>query len=58
MEEPPQPAVADEAAQAQSEKPPLLVYGLAGDWMLLLLILLLQGILLRKKIHRLEEEKL
>ena len=46
------------AAQAQSEKPLLLVYGLAGDWMLLLLILLLQGILLRKKIHWLEEEKL
>lgn len=58
VEEPPQPAVADEAAQAQKEKPPLLVYGLAGGCGLLLLLLLLQGILLRKKIHRLEEEKL
>ena len=58
VEEPSQLAVADEAAQAQKEKPPLLVYGLAGGCGLLLLLLLLQGILLRKKIHRLEEEKL
>lgn len=42
----------------ENEKPPYLIYGLAGGCGLLLLLLLLQGILLRKKIHQLEEDKL
>ena len=42
----------------KNEKPSYLIYGLAGGCSLLLLLLLLQGFLLRKKIHRLEEDKL
>lgn len=42
----------------ENEKPSYLIYGLAGGCGLLLLLLLLQGFLLRKKIHRLEEDKL
>ena len=42
----------------ENEKPSYLIYGLAGGCGLLLLLLFLQGFLLRKKIHRLEEDKL
>ena len=42
----------------ETEKPPILIYALGGGCGLLFLILIVQGILLRKKIHRLEEEKL
>ena len=42
----------------ENEKPSYLIYWLAGGCGLLLLLLLLQGFLLRKKIHRLEEDKL
>ncbi|MBR3017257.1 MAG: hypothetical protein IKH57_09300 [Clostridia bacterium] len=42
----------------EAEKPPILTYGLAGGCGLLFLILIVQSILLRKKIHRLEEDKL
>ena len=42
----------------EAEKPPILTYTLGGGCGLLFLILIIQGILLRKKIHRLEEEKL
>lgn len=42
----------------ENEKPSYLINGLAGGCGLLLLLLLLQGFLLRKKIHRLEEDKL
>ena len=57
VEEPPRQAMADGTAQAQTAKPPLLTWALAGGCGLLL-VLLLQGILLRRKIHRLEEDKL
>ena len=39
-------------------KPPILTYALGGGCGVLFLILIAQGILLRKKIHRLEEDKL
>ena len=42
----------------KAEEPLILTYGLAGGCGLLFLILIVQGILLRKKIHRLEEDKL
>ena len=42
----------------KDEKTPLLVYGLAGGCGLFFAAFLLQGILLRRKIRRLEEEKL
>ena len=42
----------------EAEKPSILTYGLAGGCGLLFLILIVQSILLRKKIHRLEEDKL
>ena len=51
-------AEADDPTTKENEKPPYLIYGLAGGCGLLLLLLLLQGILLRKKIHQLEEDKL
>ncbi len=58
VEKPARPAeTADSAAEA-NEKPPYLTYGLAGGCGILLLLLLLQGCLLRKKLHRLEEDKL
>ena len=47
-----------EDGEAKKEKVPPLVIGLGGGCGFLLLMLLLQGILLRKKVHRLEEEKL
>ncbi|GEM_PF-539083 len=58
VEEPPQPAAANNDARIQAEKPPLLIWGLAGGSGLLLLLLLVQGVLLRRKIHRLEEDRL
>ena len=42
----------------EAEKPPILTYALSGGCGLLFLILIVQGTLLRKKIHRLEEDKL
>lgn len=44
--------------EKDEEKPPIMTYALGGGCGLLLLLLILQGVLLRKKIHRLEEEKL
>lgn len=58
VEKPPAPLAADESAEQKKEKPSLLVYSLGGGCAFLLLLLLLQGSLLRKKIHRLEEDKL
>ena len=58
VEAPAQPASETDAAVSETEKPPILLYGLAGGCGLLLLLLLLQGFLLRGKIHRLEEERL
>ena len=58
VEAPAQPASETDAAVSETEKPPILLYGLAGGCGLLLLLLLLQGFLLRRKIHRLEEERL
>lgn len=60
VEKPVKIAEADDPATAtkENEKPSHLIYGLAGGCGLLLLLLLLQGFLLRKKIHRLEEDKL
>ena len=52
-----QTAVTDEPT-VKEEQTPLLVYALAGGCGLLFLCFLLQGILLRRKIHRLEEDKL
>ena len=52
-----QPAATDETT-LKDEKTPLLVYGLAGGCGLFFAAFLLQGILLRRKIRRLEEEKL
>ncbi len=51
-------AEADDPAAKENDKPPCLICGLAGGCGFLLLLLLLQGFLLRKKIHRLEEDKL
>lgn len=42
----------------EAVKPPILTYALGGGCGVLFLILIAQGILLRKKIHRLEEDKL
>jgi hypothetical protein len=58
VEKPVKMAEADDPATKENEKPPYLIYGLAGGCGLLLMLLLLQGFLLRKKIHRLEEDKL
>ena len=58
VEKPVEAAAAPDAAARDREKPPLLTYGLAGGCGLLFLLLVLQGALLRGKIHRLEEEKL
>ena len=58
VEAPVRPAAETDAVTSEKEKPPLLIYGLSGGCGLLLLLLLLQGVLLRRKIHQLEEEKL
>ncbi len=58
VEAPVRPAAETDAVISEKEKPPLLIYGLSGGCGLLLLLLLLQGVLLRRKIHQLEEEKL
>ena len=58
VEKPVKIAEADDPTTKENEKPSYLIYGLAGGCGLLLLLLLLQGFLLRKKIHRLEEDKL
>lgn len=59
IEEPPvrRTAAVSEATEEKDE-PPLLLYLLAGGCGALLLTLILQGVLLRRKIHRMEEEKL
>ena len=54
----PLPAAAADSPAEEKEKPPLLLYGLGGGCGALLLSLILQGALLRRKIHHLEEEKL
>ena len=53
-----QAALTETGAAQQAEEKPLLLYGLGGGCGLLFLLLVLQGALLRRKIHRLEEEKL
>lgn len=58
VEKPVKITEADDPTTKENEKPSYLIYGLAGGCGLLLLLLLLQGFLLRKKIHRLEEDKL
>ena len=50
--------VETDGAAKEEETAPVLIYGLAGGCGLLLVSLIAQGALLRKKIHRLEEEKL
>lgn len=55
------PAAVPNAAESQKkaeEKPPLLLYGLGGGCGVMLLLFVLQGALLRRKIRRLEEEKM
>ena len=47
-----------DAQTQEEEKPPVLIYALGGGCALLLLCLIAQGVLLRKKIHRIEEERL
>ena len=51
-------AALDSSVEQETEKPPLLLYGLGGGCGLLFLVLMLQGLLLRRKIHRLEEDRL
>lgn len=49
------------AADAESEETPetpWLLYGLSGGCILMLLLIIIQGAVYRRKIHRLEEEKL
>ena len=58
VEKPAASAAAADTVQQKNEQPPFLIYALAGGCGLLLLVLLLQGVLLRRKIHRLEEDKL
>ena len=58
VEKPAVSAAAADTVQQKNEQPPFLIYALAGGCGLLLLVLLLQGVLLRRKIHRLEEDKL
>ena len=50
--------VADTNIAKEKEEPPYLTYGLAGVCGLLLLICILQGIVLRRKIRKLEEDRL
>lgn len=58
VEKPAVSAAAADTVQQKNEQLPFLIYALAGGCGLLLLVLLLQGVLLRRKIHRLEEDKL
>lgn len=50
--------VADTTIAKEKEEPPYLTYGLAGGCGLLLLICIVQGIVLRRKIRKLEEDRL
>lgn len=56
-----QPVIATTQADApvqEEEKIPYLTYGLAGGCALLLIICIVQGTVLRKKIRKLEEDRL
>nr|MBR4281379.1 hypothetical protein [Clostridia bacterium] len=50
--------VADTTVAKEKEEPPHLTYGLAGGCGVLLLICIVQGIVLRRKIRKLEEDRL
>ncbi|MBQ8620532.1 MAG: hypothetical protein IJ418_23910 [Clostridia bacterium] len=50
--------VADNNIAKEKEEPPYLTYGLAGGCSVLLLICIVQGIVLRRKIRKLEEDRL
>ena len=50
--------VADTTIAKEKEEPPYLTYGLTGGCGLLLLICIVQGIVLRRKIRKLEEDRL
>ena len=50
--------VAETTIAKEKEEPPYLTYGLAGGCGLLLLICIVQGIVLRRKIRKLEEDRL
>lgn len=56
--EKPAPTPSAEALDKKEAEPPLITLLLAGGCGLLLVIIILQGALLRRKIHRLEEDKL
>lgn len=56
--EPPPAAVKADAPAEKKEEPPYLVYILGGVCALLLIICMVQGAVLRRKIRRLEEERL
>ncbi len=59
--EQPVKAAAEQAAggeSAQTEKPAALIWALAGGCGMMMAMLLTQGVVLRKKMHRLEEERL
>ncbi len=58
VEKPAASSAAVDTVKQEKEQFPVLIYALAGGCGLLFLILLLQGVLLRRKIHRLEEDKL
>ena len=58
VEKPAVSAIAADTAKQDKEQPSVLIFALGGVCGLLLLTLLLQGVLLRRKIHRLEEDKL
>ena len=58
VEKPAVSAIAADTAKQDKEQPSVLIFALGGGCGLLLLTLLLQGVLLRRKIHRLEEDKL
>ncbi len=58
VEKPAPPAADDAAAAGEKDQPAYLTYALGGGCGLLFLAVLLQGALLRRKIHRLEEDKL
>lgn len=57
VEQPVTLAQADAPAQAEKEAP-YLTYGLAGGCALLLILCLIQGVVLRRKIRKLEEDRL
>ena len=58
VEKPAVTAAAVDSPTQEKETSPLLLYALAGGCGLLLVILILQSVLLTRKIHRLEEDKL